>query len=320
MELQRVDTPGQHSIEQVSSFLGIEPRQAVKTLLVHGTEGPVALVLRGDHELNETKAAKLPFVLKPLTLISAEEVKMAAGCEPGSVGPLGLSIPVIADESALRLSDFVCGANTDGQHLTGVNWGRDLPEPQLADIRNIVDGDPCPRCEASVTIRRGIEVGHVFKLGTKYSESMNASCLDQNGASVIMPMGCYGIGVSRVVAAAIEQLHDDKGIIWPAAIAPFDLAIVPIGMHKSAQVSDACERLYRELTDAGISVLLDDRNERPGVMFADMELIGIPHRIVIGDRGLDKGVIEYKSRVAEESAEIPREEITGYLVARCKAG
>jgi prolyl-tRNA synthetase len=302
--MKTVDTPGQHSIDQVSTFLGINADQTIKTLLVHGSEGPVALVLRGDHELNEVKAEKLPMVLKPLTLLSAEEVKQAAGCAPGSIGPSGLDIPVIADESALRVADFVCGANVDGKHLTGVNWGRDLPEAELADLRNIVEGDPCPRCNGTVSIRRGIEVGHIFKLGTKYSESMNATCLDANGKAVVMPMGCYGIGVSRVVAAAIEQSHDDKGIIWPQSIAPFDVVLVPIGYHKSEQVAKACDDLYTKLSEIGINVLLDDRNERPGVMFADMELIGIPHRIVIGERGLENRVVEYKSRRLDETEDI----------------
>jgi prolyl-tRNA synthetase len=305
LNMETIDTPGQHSIEQVSTFLGIKAEQTVKTLLVHGSEGPVALVLRGDHELNEIKAEKLPMVLKPLTLLSAEEVKQAAGCAPGSIGPSGLDIPVIADESALRLADFVCGANVDGKHLTGVNWGRDLPEAELADLRNIVAGDPCPRCNGSVSIRRGIEVGHIFKLGTKYSESMHATCLDKNGKAVIMPMGCYGIGVSRVVAAAIEQSHDEKGIIWPQSIAPFDVVLVPIGYHKSEQVAKACDELYNKLSGIGINVLLDDRNERPGVMFADMELIGIPHRIVIGERGLKNRVVEYKSRRQDETQDVP---------------
>jgi prolyl-tRNA synthetase len=317
LAMESVDTPGQHSIAEVSSFLGIAPELTIKTLLVHGAEGPVALVLRGDHELNEIKAEKLPRVLKPLALVSPEDVKQAAGCEPGSVGPIGLSIPVIADESALRLSDFVCGANSDGKHLTGVNWGRDLPEPEMADIRNIEEGDPCPACEGPITIKRGIEVGHIFKLGTKYSEAMNATCLDKDGKAVTMPMGCYGIGVSRIVAAAIEQSFDDKGVIWPAAIAPFDVAIVPIGMHKSERVAELANDLHDKLTQLGISVLLDDRNERPGVMFADMELIGIPHRIVIGDRGLDNGVIEYKSRSKSESEDYPVADIVGVLTELC---
>lgn len=316
LEMETIDTPGQYSIEQVSSFLDIKPEQIIKTLLVHGAEEPVALILRGDHELNEIKAEKLPMVLKPLALLSPEEVKQAAGCAPGSVGPVGLNIPVIADESALRLADFVCGANVEDKHLTGVNWERDLPEAELADLRNTVEGDPCPRCDASVSIRRGIEVGHIFKLGTKYSESMNATCLDQNGKAVVMPMGCYGIGVSRIVAAAIEQSYDEKGIIWPDSIAPFDVAIVPVGYHKSEEVSKTCNDIYDDLLMAGLNVLLDDRNERPGVMFADMELIGIPHRIVIGDRGLKNGVVEYKSRTQTDTQDIAVNEIVPLLEER----
>ena len=316
LEMETIDTPGQHSIEQISSFLGIQPEQTVKTLLVHGADSPVALLLRGDHQLNEIKAEKLPMVLKPLTMLSPAEVRQATGCAPGSVGPVALEIPVIADESALRLADFVCGANQDDKHLTGVNWGRDLPEPELADLRNIVEGDPCPRCDGEVIIRRGIEVGHIFKLGTKYSESMNATCLDQNGKAVIMPMGCYGIGVSRVVSAAIEQSHDEKGIIWPPNLAPFDAVIVPIGYHKSEQVSKVCNELYNDLSEAGLNVLLDDRNERPGVMFADMELIGIPHRIVIGERGLKNGFVEYKSRTQDEAQDIALSDITSHLISR----
>jgi len=312
-EMKTIDTPGQHSIEQISSFLDVSPEQTIKTLLVHGAEEPVALILRGDHELNEIKAEKLPIVLKPLTLLSPEEVMQAAGCAPGSVGPVGLDIPVIADESALRLANFVCGANVEDKHLTGVNWERDLPEAKLADLRNIVEGDPCPRCEATVSIRRGIEVGHIFKLGTKYSESMNATCLDQNGKAVVMPMGCYGIGVSRIVAAAIEQSHDEKGIIWPNSIAPFDVVIVPIGYHKSEEVCKTCNDIYDKLLLAGLNVLLDDRNERPGVMFADMELIGIPQRIVIGDRGLENGLVEYKSRTQTDSQDIAVNEIVSLL-------
>ena len=316
LTMETIDTPEQHSIEQVSSFLDIQPQEIVKTLLVHGADGPVALLLRGDHQLNEIKAEKLPMVLKPLTMLSPAEVKQATGCMPGSVGPVGLDITVIADESALRLSDFVCGANLDDKHLIGVNWGRDLPEPELADLRNIVEADPCPRCNSAVSIRRGIEVGHIFKLGTKYSESMNATCLDQNGKAVVMPMGCYGIGVSRVVSAAIEQSHDDKGIIWPQALAPFDVVIVPIGYHKSKEVSKACDDMYGSLTSAGLNVLLDDRNERPGVMFADMELIGIPHRVVIGERGLKNGIVEYKSRVKDEAVDVELGNIISLLTSQ----
>jgi prolyl-tRNA synthetase len=308
--LQTVDTPGAKTIEDVSRFLKVDPDRTVKTLLVKGTGGVVALVLRGDHELNVIKAEKLPQVVKPLTLVTPGEVQLAAGCEPGSIGPVGLKIPVIADESAARLADFVCGANVNGKHHLNANWGRDAHEPIVADIRNAVAGDPCPRsqdagCQGKLAIRRGIEVGHVFQLGTKYSEAMKAACLDETGQSVTMPMGCYGIGVSRVVAASIEQNHDDKGIVWPDAIAPFHVALVPIGYQKSERVKTTVDQLYAELTAAGLDVLLDDRNERPGVMFADIDLIGIPHRLVVGDKGLDKGAVEYKARRDAAPRDIP---------------
>ena len=308
--MQTVDTPGKHTIEEVSRFLKVDPKQTVKTLLVKGTGGVIALVLRGDHELNEVKAAKLPQVAKPLMFVTPGEVELAAGCEAGSIGPVGLKIPVIADESAARLADFVCGANVNGKHLINVNWNRDAAEPTVADLRKVVGGDPCPDsgkglCGGTLTIRRGIEVGHIFQLGTKYSEAMQATVLDEAGRSVVMSMGCYGIGVSRVVAAAIEQNHDDNGILWPAAIAPFQVALVPIGYAKSAAVRETVDRLYVELVHSGFEVLLDDRDERPGVIFADMDLIGIPHRLVLGDKGLAKGVIEYKGRRDKQARELP---------------
>jgi len=321
--MQTVDTPNQHSIEAVSKFLKIDPKQTVKTLLVKGTGGVIALVLRGDHELNAIKAEKLPQLAKPLMFVTPGEVQMAAGCEPGSIGPVGLKLTVIADESAARLSDFVCGANVNGKHLVNVNWGRDLPEPEVADIRNVVPGDPCPRsqdskCQGTLSIRRGIEVGHIFQLGTKYSEAMQATVLDEAGQSVVMPMGCYGIGVSRVVAAAIEQNHDAHGIVWPDAIAPFHIALVPIGYRKSDKVRETVDMLYGELVQAGLDVLLDDRDERPGVIFADMDLIGIPHRIVIGDKGLAKGVAEYKGRCDKEPCEIALGDVAGELKKRVR--
>ncbi len=320
--MREVDTPGQHTIDDVAAFLGVDPRQTVKTLLVRGVGGVVALVLRGDHELNVVKAEKLPQVAKPLEFVAAEEVEAAAGCEPGSIGPRGLDIPVIADESAARLADFVCGANEDDKHLTGVNWGRDASEPEVADIRNVVDGDPCPTVDAPagdagarLVIKRGIEVGHIFQLGTKYSEAMNATCLDEHGNAVVMPMGCYGIGVSRIVAAAIEQGHDENGIVWPDAIAPFETVIVPIGLRKSKQVEKTCENLYKGLCKAGIDVLIDDRDERPGVMFAESELIGIPHRLVVGDRGLKQGIVEYKNRRSGDVEELPVDSIIETLAS-----
>ena len=312
--MQTVDTPGQHSIEEVSRYLKVDPRQTVKTLLVKGTGGVIALVLRGDHELNEVKTAKLPQVVKPLVFVTPGEVELAAGCEPGSIGPAGLKIPVIADESAARLADFVCGANVNGKHLINVNWGRDVAEPIVADLRKVIDGDPCPdsgkgECGGTLSIRRGIEVGHIFQLGTKYSEAMQATVLDEAGKSVTMLMGCYGIGVSRVVAAAIEQNYDDNGIIWPDAIAPFQIALVPIGYGKSEKVRETTDKLYSELVHVGFDVLLDDRDERPGVIFADMDLIGIPHRLVLGDKGLAKGMIEYKGRKEKQASEVPLGEI-----------
>jgi len=299
--MQTVDTPGKHSIEEVSQFLKVNPQQTLKTLLVKGTGGVIALVLRGDHDLNVIKAEKLPQVAKPLMFVTPGEVELAAGCEPGSIGPVSLGITVIADESAARLSNFVCGANVNDKHLINVNWTRDLPEPVVADIRNVLAGDPCPnsqekKCQGTLTLKRGIEVGHIFQLGIRYSEAMQATVLDEAGKSVLMPMGCYGIGVSRVVAAAIEQNHDHNGIIWPDTIAPFHIALVPIGYRKSDKVRETVDKLYNELVHAGYDVLLDDRDERPGVIFADMDLIGIPHRLVIGDKGLAKGVAEYKGR------------------------
>ena len=245
-------------------------------------------------------------------------MRKVANCAPGSLGPVGLDIKVYVDHSAAALVDFVCGANQDGKHLTGVNWGRDCPQPRCVDIRNVMEGDPSPDGKGTLQIKRGIEVGHIFQLGKKYSEAMNATVLDAQGKAVVMTMGCYGIGVSRVVASAIEQNHDDKGIIWPDAIAPFQIAILPMNLQRSQAVRDAAEVLYKELTELGFDVLFDDRNERPGVMFADMELIGIPHRIVIGDRGLDRGVVEYKGRRDADSREIPRPELLAFLKTTVK--
>ncbi len=323
-EMSVVDTPNQHSIEEVSGFLKVDAKQTLKTLVVRGAdengeaEGVVALVLRGDHELNEIKAEKLPQVFAPLTMASDDDIRAAIGCEPGSIGPVGVGTPLFVDRDAAFVADFICGANEDGKHLTGVNWGRDLPEPELADLRNVVEGDASPDGKGVLTIKRGIEVGHIFQLGTKYSEAMKATVLDENGKAATMTMGCYGIGVSRVVASAIEQNHDDKGIIWPDAIAPFQLAILPMNMHKSDAVREAAEKLYAELTAAGFEVLLDDRNERAGVMFADMELIGIPHRVVIGERGLKNGALEYKGRRDAENQDIPLDELQAFLAEKLK--
>ncbi len=320
-ELRTIDTPEQKSIEEVSAFLNISKQKTVKTLIVNGAEdnSVVALVLRGDHELNEIKAEKLAMVASPLTMASEEAVKGATGCLPGSVGPVGLMVKVYVDRSASCLSDFVCGANEDGKHLTGVNWGRDVLLGEVVDIRNVVEGDPSPDGKGSLTLARGIEVGHIFQLGQVYSGSMNATVLDENGKSIIMTMGCYGIGVSRVVAAAIEQNYDEKGIIWPAGIAPFEVVICPIQYKKSAAVRQAAEKLYETLQSAGIDVLLDDRDVRPGVMFADMELIGIPHRVVIGDRSLDKGEVEYRYRADADNQNLPHAEIADLLIKKLRS-
>ncbi len=303
--LERVATPGVHTIDELCESLSVPARQCLKTLLVKGAEGgPVALVLRGDHELNEIKAAKHPAVADPLTLADADAVKAATGAEPGSVGPAGLDIPVIADHAAVQVADAICGANEDGFHLTGFNWGRDAGEPEAADLRMVVEGDPSPDGEGQLRLVRGIEVGHIFQLGRKYSEALGVTVLDQNGREATPEMGCYGIGVSRVVAAVIEQSHDDDGMIWPEAVAPFDVVLVPINLPKSPRVREAVEGLHAELQQAGLEVVLDDRGLRPGVMFADADLIGIPHRVVVSERGLDAGVLEYKARHETEAREI----------------
>ncbi len=317
--LATVDTPDQHSIEDLSFFLKVPAHQCLKTLLVQGSESPVvALVLRGDHELNAIKAEKLAAVASPLAFASEEQVQQAAGCKPGSLGPVGLAIPVFADRAALAMADFVCGANRDGQHLTGVNWGRDLPEPPTVDLRNVVEGDPSPDGKGTLAIARGIEVGHIFQLGDKYSKAMNACVLDEAGREVVMTMGCYGIGVSRIVAAAIEQNHDDKGICWPAAIAPFEVAVLPMNAKKSQRVREAAEQLYQDLLSAGLDAVLDDRELRPGVMFADMELIGIPYRLVVGEKNLDEGLVEFKAREDVDSTNLPLAGIVDLLKERLR--
>ncbi len=315
--LAEVATPGVRTIAELTACLGVAADRCVKTLLVDGTAGDViALVVRGDHELNAVKAQKLPGVLAPLRMASAERVREATGCEPGYLGPVGLPLKVYADRSAARLADFVCGANRRDLHLTGVNWGRDLPEPEVADLRNVVPGDPSPTGRGRLAIARGIEVGHIFQLGSKYSAAMNATVLDDGGRAVVMLMGCYGIGVTRVVAAAIEQNHDERGIIWPEPIAPFDMSLIPINLQKSARVREVADRLYAELRSAGFDVLYDDRDARPGVKFADDELLGIPRRVVVGDKGLERGVVEYRERRATESTEIPLAELTSRLLER----
>lgn len=319
-EMKEVATPDQKTIEAVSALLGIDPTRTVKTLLVKaeadedGNSGLVALVLRGDHTLNEIKAENLAGVAEPLTMATDEEIEQAVGCKAGSIGPVKLNLPVIVDRSAAHLADFVCGANREGFHLTGVNWERDVALDRVEDLRNVVEGDPSPDGKGTLEIRRGIEVGHIFKLGNKYSTAMNATVLDENGKTVTMEMGCYGLGVSRVVAAAIEQNHDENGIIWPDAIAPFQVAIVTLNAHKSPTVAEAGEKLYEQLRQAGYDVLLDDRKERPGVKFADMELIGIPHRFVVSERGLAAGTLEYKGRRDAEKQDVPVAEALPFLV------
>ncbi|WAR45554.1 proline--tRNA ligase [Methylomonas rapida] len=312
-----VDTPNQHSIEEVSQFFQVDATRCLKTLIVRGENAPlIALLLRGDHELNPIKAEKIPGVLSPLQFASDEEIVAACGCKPGSLGPIGLAMPIIADRSAAIMSDFICGANQEGKHYSGVNWERDLPLPEINDLRMVVEGDLSPDGKGQLTIARGIEVGHIFQLGNKYSEAMNASIVNEAGKNQIMIMGCYGIGISRVVAAAIEQGHDERGIIWPNELAPFQVAICPMNMYKSDRLIDTVEKIYTDLLDAGIEVLLDDRKVRAGFMFSDMELIGIPHRIVIGDRGLDSGTVEYQGRTDKESQEVPFAELVDFIKAK----
>lgn len=314
-DMHTVATPNERSIDEVSALLNVPASHCLKVLLVQGEEdGVVALVLRGDHELNELKAEKLPGIAAPLTLATAEQVQATAGCEPGFIGPVGLNCPLFVDRSAAHAANFICGANRNGEHLQSVNWGRDLPEPDnIVDIRNVVEGDASPDGHGTLQIKRGIEVGHIFQLGEKYSTALNANVLDENGKARTMSMGCYGIGVSRVVAAAIEQNHDDNGIIWPYAIAPFSVGIACIGYHKNDAVRAAADQLYADLQNAGIDVLLDDRNARPGVMFADMELLGLPHRITLGARSLENGVVEYQHRRGSEKQEIAVGDIVGFL-------
>lgn len=316
-----VETPNSKTIDEVAAQLQIAARQTVKTLIVRGVaaEGQpvplVALVLRGDHQLNEIKAAKLADVQSPLSFASDSEIVATLGCEPGSIGPVGLDIPVIVDRDAAVLSDFVCGTNSNGEHYTGANWGRDAHITRIEDLRNVVEGDASPDGIGTLLIKRGIEVGHIFQLGRKYSTAMNATVLDENGRSSIMDMGCYGIGVTRIVAACIEQCHDDKGILWPLNIAPFHVALVPLNAHKTPRVQEICEQLYQDLSAAGIEVLMDDRDKKtsPGVKFADMELIGIPHRLVVSDRGLENDQIEYKARNEAEPRLLPLVDVVGFV-------
>ena len=309
--LRTIDTPTQKTIDEVCALLAVEPRQCIKTIIVRGTEGLVALCVRGDHEVNEIKAARLDEMPGESKLADEAEIVCAIGCKPGFIGPVGLpqSIPVIVDRDAALLADFVCGANVDGKHLGGANWERDARITRIADLRKVVEGDASPDGKGTLGIARGIEVGHVFQLGEKYAKALGATVLDDQGKARVMSMGCYGIGVSRIVAAAIEQNHDETGIIWPQAMAPWQVVICPINLAQSAAVREEAERLHDELEARGIDVLLDDRGLRPGAMFADSELIGIPHRIVIGDRGLASGSYEYRRRGESENRSLSRDEL-----------
>jgi len=315
--LEQVDTPDAKTIQDLVEQFQRPIETTVKTLIVAASDEVdaklVALLVRGDHELNEIKAEKLPQVATPLRFAEEEEIHQATGAGPGSLGPINLQMPIIADRSVAIISDFSAGANIDGKHHFGINWERDLPLPEVADLRSVQEGDPSPDGKGTLTIARGIEVGHIFQLGKKYSTALKANVLNHQGKSVTMSMGCYGIGVSRLVAAAIEQNHDDNGIIWPAAIAPFQVALLPMKMKKSERVQQAVEKLMTELEAVGIEVLLDDRDVRPGFMFTDMELIGIPHRVVIGERGLDEESVEYRGREESENSIIPLDKIVSHL-------
>ncbi|MCH2039135.1 MAG: proline--tRNA ligase [Saccharospirillaceae bacterium] len=320
-DMREVDTPNAKTIDELVEQFGLAIEKTIKTLIVRGeadedgNQPLIALLVRGDHELNEIKAEKLEGVANPLQFAGEEEIRAAIGAGPGSLGPVGMNIRIVADRAVTHCSDFGAGANTDGKHLFGINWERDLPLPEVADLRNVVAGDPSPCGNGTLEIKRGIEVGHIFQLGTKYSEAMKASVLNVNGKDQTLIMGCYGIGVTRVVAAAIEQNNDDNGIIWPDAIAPFQVGIVPMNLHRSEAVQQATEKLYTELTEAGFDVFLDDRDKKtsPGVKFADMELMGIPHRIVISDRGLEAGTLEYKARRAEDKQDLAADSVVEFL-------
>lgn len=311
--LEKVSTPGARSIDAVCEMLGVAPEQTIKTLIVDGDDGPVALVLRGDHELNTIKAQKLPGVSTPLTMADAASVRAATGSEPGFAGPVGLKIPVYFDHATALMTDFVAGANETDLHLTGVNFERDLDAPETVDLRNVVEGDPTPGGSGTLEIVRGIEVGHIFQLGDKYSVSLGATVLDADGKERVLQMGSYGIGITRIVAAAIEQNHDERGIIWPAPLAPFDVVLVPINLHRSEAVREAAEQLYTELSALGFEVLLDDRDARPGVKFADAELIGIPHRLVVSERNLVDDALEYRHRRDEEAQKLKRDAVLKLL-------
>jgi prolyl-tRNA synthetase len=315
--LTLVDTPDAKTIPKVAALLGCDIKQTVKTLIVKADEESehefVALILRGDHSLNEIKAEKLALVASPLQMADEAAVKAKVNCGFGSLGPIELGIPIIVDRSAHTTSDFVCGANQEGKHFTGANWQRDVKEFDIADLRNVVAGDPSPDGQGSLAITKGIEVGHIFQLGDKYSKAMNCGVLTETGKHDVLQMGCYGIGVTRIVAAAIEQNHDKYGIIWPESIAPFSVVIIPMNMHKSPRIKEVAEKLYKDLCDAGIEVLFDDRKERPGVMFNDMELIGIPNSIVIGERNLDNQQVELKNRKSGEKSLLDVDNVLEYI-------
>ncbi|MFP1859003.1 proline--tRNA ligase [Lonsdalea quercina] len=319
-DMTLVETPDAKTIAELVEQFDVPVEKTVKTLLVKATEESphplVALLVRGDHELNEVKAEKLDLVASPLTFATEEEIRALVNAGPGSLGPVNLSLPVIIDRAVAVMSDFSAGANIDGKHYFGINWERDIALPQVADLRNVVEGDQSPDGKGTLQIKRGIEVGHIFQLGTKYSEAMKATVQGEDGRNQTLTMGCYGIGISRVIAAAIEQNHDDRGIIWPDVLAPFQVAILPMNMHKSFRVKEVAERIYQQLRDNGVEVLMDDRKERPGVMFADMELIGIPHTIVIGDRNLDNDDIEYKNRRQGEKKMIKTDEVVDFLLSQ----
>jgi prolyl-tRNA synthetase len=312
--LTKVHTPGVKTIGQLCKFLNIAADRTLKSVVLEGENGkPVLLLLRGDHELNVVKAGKLDFVAKPVRFASASDLQAAFGADAGSLGPIGFDGLVVADRAVMAMSDFVIGANQNDYHYTGANVGRDFPEPRYSDLRNVVEGDPSPDAKGTLEICRGIEVGHIFQLRTKYSSAMNLTVLDETGQARLMEMGCYGIGVSRIVAAAIEQNHDERGIVFPPAMAPFDLCIVPIGLSKSGRVRQTAEQLHRDLSQIGLEVLLDDRDERPGIMFADMELVGIPHRLVVGERGLKDGNVEYRGRRDDKATVIPLTEAVAFI-------
>ena len=310
-DLSTVDTPDAHTIDELVNRHGVAIEKTIKTLVIRASEDSghefIALLIRGDRTLNTLKAEKLEPVASPLEFASDEDIRRVIGAGPGSLGPVGMSLPIIADQEVAVMSDFAAGANIENKHYFGINWGRDLEPAATADLRNAVDGDPSPDGEGTLCMARGIEVGHIFQLGTAYSEAMHAVVLGEDGKSHVMPMGCYGIGISRIVAAAIEQNHDDRGICWPDSIAPFTLALLPMNAKRSHRVREVADALYAELVEAGIEVFYDDRNLRPGVMLNDIELIGIPHRVVIGERGLDKGLLEYRQRKDQENTDIPVE-------------